>query len=590
MIVDDPRHSRLRGDGPILERRDDGAAGTHALTDRVERLADLAARTWAVVAARERALGADPDAPPDPAEPPDARSRARALQDHVVGYLLPRARDLDAPLLVVLIGPTGSGKSSLANTLAGARVSEPGVLRPTTRDAVVVATPSDAARLLDRDGPLGSLPAERLRATDTGAREGLVLADAPDIDSVEHDNRALADALLERADLCLFVTTATRYADRVPWDVLGRIAERGLPLSVVVNRMPDDPSDRERVIADTRRLLDDAGVPVERIIGVVEGQLDPGIGALAAAAVAPLIERLDRLAVDRDARRALAARALDGALAGTVPLSAAVATDLDAMAEDADHLRRLAVTDHAQELVLLLERVSDGSVLRGEVIARWHSFVGADQVTRWFSSGVGRVRAAIGTLLRGSPVAPVAAVEQGVTEGISALAVAAAADAARRTATHWSAEPDGARLLSGHPELWSASTDLAERSALALHEWMTGIAADVAATGATKRGIARGLSLGVNAGAVTVMLGAFMATGGVTGAEVGIAAATAFLNQKLMNALFGEAAVQEMIDHARSDLTERLQALMDEERQRFDRVAGDGTAARALATELRRVA
>ena len=87
---------------------------------------------------------------------------------------------------------------------------------------------------------------------------------------------------------------------------------------------------------------------------------------------------------------------------------------------------------------------------------------------------------------------------------------------------------------------------------------MAGIAADVAATGATKRGVARGLSLGVNAGAVTVMLGAFMATGGVTGAEVGIAAATAFLNQKLMNALFGEAAVQEMIEHARDDLADRL--------------------------------
>ena len=109
----------------------------------------------------------------------------------------------------------------------------------------------------------------------------------------------------------------------------------------------------------------------------------------------------------------------------------------------------------------------------------------------------------------------------------------------------------------------------------------------MAATGATKRSVARGLSLGVNAGAVTVMLGAFMATGGVTGAEVGIAAATAFLNQKLMNALFGEAAVQEMIEHARDDLADRLRTLMDEERARFDRLAPDAAALRALAAELR---
>ena len=49
------------------------------------------------------------------------------------------------------------------------------------------------------------------------------------MDSVEHDNRALADTILELADLCLFVTTATRYADRVPWDVLARAARRRVP-------------------------------------------------------------------------------------------------------------------------------------------------------------------------------------------------------------------------------------------------------------------------------------------------------------------------------------------------------------------------
>lgn len=563
---------------------------TRSLVERVDRVAGLAERAWASVSARERALGRDPDASPDPAEAPGARARARALLDHAQGYLRPRARDLDAPLLVVLLGPTGSGKSSLANTLAGARVSEPGVLRPTTRDAVVIATLGDAQLLLASDGPLSSLPRERLRVTASGAREGLVLVDAPDIDSLEHDNRALADALLERADMCLFVTTATRYADRVPWDILRRAAVRGLPLLVVVNRMPSESVDRERVLADTQRLLDGSSIPVECVVGVAEGSLDRDGSAIASSAVPPLVARMDELAGDRDARRALAAHALEGALHGTTPLCASVARDLEAMAEDATRLRQFAATDHAQELVLLLERVADGSVLRGEVIAHWHAFVGADQVTRWFSSGVGRVRAAIGTLLRGAPTAPVAAVERGVTEGIAALTVAAATDAARRTATHWATEPDGSLLIAGHPGLWSASDGLEERATDALQAWMAGIASDVAATGATKRGIARGLSLSVNAGAVTVMLGAFMATGGVTGAEVGIAAATAFLNQKLMNALFGEAAVQEMIEHARDDLTDRLRGLMDDERARFDRLVPDGATELALAAELRMVA
>ena len=151
-----------------------------------------------------------------------------------------------------------------------------------------------------------------------------------------------------------------------------------------------------------------------------------------------------------------------------------------------------------------------------------------------------------------------AAVQQGVTDDMAALIVAAASDAARRTATHWSADP------RREPHSWPAipscgrrPTDLADRDRERAPRLDAGIAADVAVTGATKRGVARGLSLGVNAGAVTIMLGTFAHTGGVTGAEVGIAAATAFLNQKLMNALFGEAAVQEMIDRAREGLTDR---------------------------------
>jgi len=48
-------------------------------------------------------------------------------------YLLPRLSDLDAPLLAVVIGSTGSGKSTVVNSLAQQRISDPGLLRPTTR-------------------------------------------------------------------------------------------------------------------------------------------------------------------------------------------------------------------------------------------------------------------------------------------------------------------------------------------------------------------------------------------------------------------------------------------------------------------------
>ena len=559
------------------------------LIGRVEHLAELANRTWEAVASRERAIGGDPEAAPSASEPIGPRQRARELLDHTRDYLLPRARDLDAPLVVALLGPTGSGKSTIVNSLAGALVSEPGVLRPTTREAVVVATNEDATSLLGQDGPLASLPRERLRLVDTGARSGLVLVDAPDIDSVEQDNRALADAILERADLCLFVTTATRYADRVPWDVLGRIVQRGLPLIVVVNRMPGAEASAE-VIADVGRMLSEAGITTDAIVGVDEGRLDATGWALDPTAIGPLRARVEELAGTAQARRSIAERALAGAVGGIVPLATAVADDLERAAEDAERLRTIAATDHAQELTQLLEQLTRGTVLREEVIRQWHTFVGADQVTRWFSHGIGRVRAAVSTFVRGAPTVPVAAVQEGATDDLTALVVAGASDAARRTASHWSGDDQGARLIAQDPGLWTNAPDLPDRTRAALEDWIRTIAADVAESGATKRGVARGLSLGVNAGAVTIMLGVFAHTGGVTGAEVGIAAATAFLNQKLMNALFGEAAVQEMIDRARDGLTQRLRGLVDGERARFDRLVADGRSLRALAAELRTVA
>ena len=214
-----------------------------------------------------------------------ARARAVQLRDHATGHLRVRAASLDAPLLVLLLGPTGAGKSSLFNALAGRAVSRTGVLRPTTRTAIVLATPDDLATL--RIGALAGLGPDRLEtASDAPLGGGLALVDAPDVDSIEHANRELADRLVEAADLALFVTTATRYADRVPWDVLGRVRERGLPIVVVVNRLPPDEADRVVVIDDVRRLFGDAGFASDlEVVGIAEGALDPANDALDQAAV-----------------------------------------------------------------------------------------------------------------------------------------------------------------------------------------------------------------------------------------------------------------------------------------------------------------
>src|SRR5687767_13283471 len=78
-----------------------------------------------------------------------ARARARQLADLLRGHIRVRAASLDAPLVVLLVGPTGAGKSTIFNTIVGRAASPTGVLRPTTRIAVVLAHPDDRDALAD---------------------------------------------------------------------------------------------------------------------------------------------------------------------------------------------------------------------------------------------------------------------------------------------------------------------------------------------------------------------------------------------------------------------------------------------------------
>ena len=83
--------------------------------------------------------------------------------------------------------------------------------------------------------------------------QGLAILDAPDIDSVEESNRHLAAQLLAAADLWLFVTSAARYADQVPWDFLRQAAERSAAVAIVLDRTPQDAV--ETVASHLARML-----------------------------------------------------------------------------------------------------------------------------------------------------------------------------------------------------------------------------------------------------------------------------------------------------------------------------------------------
>lgn len=540
-----------------------------ALVERLTRLAE-----------RRLALGPSTEA---------GRTRAVQLRDHAAGHLRVRAASLDAPLLVLLLGPTGAGKSSLFNALAGRAASRTGVLRPTTRTAIALAHPDDLAIL--REGALAGFGPDRLEAlADPSLPPGLALVDAPDVDSIEHANRELADQLVEAADLTIFVTTATRYADRVPWTVLGRVRERGLPIVVVVNRLPPAGDDRTVVLDDVRRLFADAGFSSDlEVTGIAEGALDSDADALDAASVAPIRSRIDGLRADAEGRRRLATEALAGSVAGVGPLVSRVADDVAHEQIDVAALRRTVTADHERELAALRADLARGTFLRDEALRHWQRYVGADDVTRLFSRGIGAIRGAIAAVFRPT-TAPVVEVREATTDDLITVVRQHAAEAARRTATAWADEPRVATTIGERSDLWDVSAGFDDLLRTRLEGWIASIGEDIAATGEGKRKLARGASIGVNALGVGVMLATFIHTAGLTGTEVGVAAATAFLNQKLLGALFGEAAMVELISRARSRLDAALEETFAAERERFEALVPATEDLEELATELRAVA
>lgn len=82
--------------------------------------------------------------PLDLPESAEGKAEREALLRQLDDYVLPRLDSLEAPLLAVVGGSTGAGKSTLVNSIIGAEVSQSGVLRPTTTIPVLIHHPADA--------------------------------------------------------------------------------------------------------------------------------------------------------------------------------------------------------------------------------------------------------------------------------------------------------------------------------------------------------------------------------------------------------------------------------------------------------------
>ena len=505
----------------------------------------------------------------------DERRVARVeMIDQLEDYVLPRLVQIDAPLLTVVGGSTGAGKSTLVNSLVGTRVTAPGVLRPTTRSPVLVHNPADAD-WFGQDRILPDLERTAHATTDPNALQlvastslppGLAVLDAPDIDSVEERNRVLAAQLLAAADLWLFVTTAARYADQVPWDFLKQAADRSAAVAIVLDRTP--AAAVAEVSSHLARMLTVRGLRDSPLFAVREGNVDND-GLLPASDVAEIKEWLGALAADADARSRVVKQTLEGAIRSLAAKSHLVA---DAAMEQVDMQARLLrdvdqAYDHAVRTID--EASADGTLLRGEVLARWQEFVGTGELIRGLESKVSWLRDRISNAVKGKPQ-QAGRVTVAVESGLQTLILENAENAAERTAAAWQSLEAGRQLLDeGGQDLARASRDFRARSDRAVRDWQQGVLDLVRKEGADKRTTARFLAYGVNGLAVALMVVVFASTAGITGAEVGIAGGSAIVGQKLLEAVFGDQAVRRLADAARSDLNNRVQALLDDERRRF---------------------
>ncbi|WP_068252365.1 GTPase domain-containing protein [Janibacter corallicola] len=507
----------------------------------------------------------------------EARAEREALLDQLDDHVIPRLESIDAPLLAVVGGSTGAGKSTLVNSVLRQEVSRPGVLRPTTTRPVLIHHPEDEAWFRERR-VLPSLP----RVTgaidpESGARTlqlaptelvppGMAILDAPDIDSVVAANRELAAQLLAAADLWIFVTTAARYADAIPWHLLRRAGDRGTAVAIVLDRV-DRPAMAE-IKSHLSEMLREQGMGTTPVFAVPEVTLDPN-GLVPDEDIERVRSWLHALAVDEQARASIVQQTLDGAVRS---IEERVAALVEAARGEREQVSGLAAAaylayDEAEEGVG--EGMRDGQLLRGEVLARWQEFVGTGEFFRRVERGVARLRDRIGAAVRSGPP-PSRELDEALQSGVSAMIVSAADTAAADLTRTWRGTEAGEVVLAGHPGLSRSSASLEGDVERLVRDWQSDVLDIVRSEGSSRRVNARIAAYGVNGVGLFLMLVSFAHTGGVLVApEVAIAGGTTALAQKVLEAIFGDQAVRRMAKRARELLLERVADLYGRERGRY---------------------
>jgi energy-coupling factor transporter ATP-binding protein EcfA2 len=528
----------------------------------------------------------------------------RLLREQALGMrrllhgLVARAGAPAAPLLVVVAGGTGAGKSTMVNSLAGTRVAATSVVRPTTRAPVLVCHPEDLSWFED-ERLLGDLPRVTGRDdaagvgrrlvlhTSAGLPPGLALLDTPDVDSVETANHRLAEEVLDVADVWIWATTARTYADEVGMTYLRRARLRQVLTAVVVTQVR--AADRDEVLADVDRLLGaEQTVPDVRLhvpfVQIVDERVDDD-------SIASLRRWLTGLAPPGE-RTAIRRRALRG-MSSAVPIE--LAPLLQAVeAEEATAARLRGALDQAYRPVheQLATELDAGIPLRADVLDRWRVLVGAGDTLARVQTAAHRIRGmvrdltgAAGDVPPGSPRQVRAEVADTLSDALTRILEQAAWHARRR----FESDPIGRGLLDAVPDLRGGDHDRPRRVRREVDAWGDQVASMVATVGAERKVQARRWSTALNAVATSAILVVFTISGGLTGGEVGIAALASAASQALLVRMFGEQNLRRLLADARVHLDERVTDLVVADRRPYERAIDAAAPPIGTVVHLRRI-
>ena len=187
---------------------------------------------------------------------------------------------------------------------------------------------------------------------------------------------------------------------------------------------------------------------------------------------------------------------------------------------------------------------------------------------RQVETTIGKWRDRLTAAVKGAP-APAANLGEALQSGVAALVTSHGESAVHESVRDLRRLPGGEGILGRRADLSTGSPGFRDRVDRLVRDWQGEIFDMVRSEGGNRRTNARVAAYGVNGIGLFLMLVSFAHTGGLTGAEVGIAGGTSVLAQRVLEAIFGDQAVREMAARARKALLARVDDLYAAERARF---------------------